>query len=67
MAANNQGITHLRIGGKTGPFATIACKNYRAHIAVDLEKFRTEAAQCARCANWLRKWDERKALKASAT
>jgi hypothetical protein len=46
MAANNQGIAHLRLQGRT------ACKRalISVHIAVaSIEAFRAEPRPCARC------------------
>jgi hypothetical protein len=53
MAANNQGIVHFRLAGRTG------CKRplMSVHMATDIEKFRAEPRQCARCAAALAKID----------
>jgi hypothetical protein len=53
MAANNQGIVHFRLNGRTG------CKRalISVHIATTADKVRTEARQCARCAAALAKMD----------
>jgi len=59
MAANNQGIMHLRTGGWT-----IACKRRDAHMATEIENFRTDPRQCKRCAAFLARRDERAARKA---
>jgi hypothetical protein len=67
MAANNQGIAHLRIGGMTGRFANIACKNRNAHMAVSFADFPAEPRQCARCAAWVRKYEERKTKRSVCT
>lgn len=54
MAANNQGIAHLRLQGRT------ACKRalISVHIAVaSVERFRAEERPCARCAAAVAKMD----------
>lgn len=53
MASNNQGIVHFRFSGRTG------CKRalISVHIATDIDTFRREPRQCARCAAALAKMD----------
>ena len=51
MAANNQGIVHLRMGGWAG--RSVACKRRDTHMSVPAEKFDAEARKCKRCeAKW---------------
>lgn len=59
MAANNQGIVHLRIGGWNG--RSLACKRTDAHMAVPADGFDAEPRQCKRCAA---RWAKMKELHA---
>jgi len=58
MAANNQGIAHLRLG--QGRPARLACKRRNAHIAVPFDRFEAEPRRCKRCDAYLARM--RKAL-----
>lgn len=59
MAANNQGIVHLRIGGWNS--RKLACNRRDAHMAVPSTSFEAEPRKCVRCAA---KWEKMKAISA---
>lgn len=50
MAANNQGIVHLRLNPYGATRGNIACKRTNAHMAVTIDTFGAEPRQCVRCA-----------------
>jgi hypothetical protein len=61
MAANNQGIVHLRLG-KPGTFRPmLACKRTNAHMAVGTDQFDAEPRKCVRCES---AWQKMKAIAA---
>lgn len=56
MAANNQGISHIRLDGSN---RIILCGNNRAHIAVTVSNYRLQVGGrfCSRCLSKLEKMD----------
>jgi hypothetical protein len=59
MAANNQGIYHLNLGGR------VACKNQSAHMFIKLDEFRAPGLRCKRCVAVVTKMDASAAKRAA--